>query len=96
MSTNKNEKRTGKSNVPQSTDTKAELFDERTRQIFKSNLERVLSDILSAKYDCNIKITLREKPEYKGGAESENSDTEQKEQSSTASDPKRRADRRSV
>ena len=46
----------------------SELFDERTRQVFKSNHEKVLSDIFSAKYDCDVKIRLKEKPEYKGGA----------------------------
>lgn len=47
----------------------SELLNERTRQVFKRNLEKVLSDIFSAKYDCDAKITLIEKPEYKGGDE---------------------------
>lgn len=46
-----------------------EHMDDNARQAFRNRLERVLSDILSAKYDCNITIRLKEKPEYEGGVE---------------------------
>ena len=49
-----------------------ERMDERTRQVFISRLEKVLSDILSAKYDCKITVKMKKKPGYEGGAESEN------------------------
>lgn len=47
----------------------SELFDERAQQEFKRRLEKVFSDIFSDQYGCKITITLREKPEYEGGAE---------------------------